>query len=277
MTGTDRSGSDGGTGTDSSSRCQDPIPTASASGSADPTEPRFHEEGTLAFALPFPLGRSGKPLLVATGFVVLGAGLIVPWLVAIGYAYRVGRAAARGDATVPSCDDWLEAGKTGVVLVCVGLGVTVGLGAILAVAFGAAGPVGAVLAGVGAYVAGAVVPVAIGTGSVRGTFADRRLLAFACSRYYLKGGLLLVATTFALFFSYAAVTTPLYGTIGAISIGYPNAMIGAVPLFLLLIAVLTYAIVLSAALWGHVYNEAAAAGVVPAVDPDASLAFEWRS
>ncbi len=251
---------------------QGSIPTASESGRSDPSEPRYHDTDIFEFSFMFPLGKGGKPLLIDSVLVFFSF-LLVPLLFSYGYSYRVGRAAARGDGEVPSFDDWGGLGKDGLILIAVYFGVMIVLGGVMAAFFGALVAVGesstlvlpllgiaalTLLAGV--YILGAIIPVLIGTGSVSETFSNGRLLEFAFSMHYLKGMVLLFAFSTILSIAVSIVAVILMITI----IGIPL-------LILLYFVAMAYVANLSFAMWGYIYNEAAAAGDVEPVEPDAPL------
>ncbi|PCR90967.1 hypothetical protein CP557_10790 [Natrinema ejinorense] len=272
---TDDSGIDDSTAGWSTDRNRDPA-AASGPGSPDPSEPKYHSIDIFTFSFKYPLGKGGKPLVIDSVFTFFWFLLLIPLIVSYGYSYRVGRAAARGDEEVPSFDDWPGMGRDGLILVAVYLAVVIALAAVTAVISLAVSAVGesstlalpiigigtiAVLAG--SYIAGAIVPVLIGTGSLSKTFSDRRILEFALSMHYLKGILLLFVISIGLYIAFA---------IGAFILAI--TIIG-IPLVLVLYIVFpVYLVNLSFALWGYIYNEAAKAGDVEPVEPDASLGFE---
>ncbi|WP_226479283.1 DUF4013 domain-containing protein [Natrinema amylolyticum] len=254
---------------------QNPIPTASESGSSDPSEPRYHDTDIFEFSFAFPLGKGGKPLLIDSALVLFSF-LLVTLPFTYGYSYRVGRAAARGDGEVPSFDDWGGLGRDGLLLIGVYLGVVIGLGAVTAAFVGAIAAVGEssslvlpligiatliLLAGV--YVAGAIVPVLIGTGSVRETFSNGRILEFAFSIHYLKGVVLLLVFSTVLSIAVWIVAVVLVITVVGIFL--------LIPLYFVLSA---YIANLTFAMWGYIYNDAASAGDVEPVEPDAPLGLQ---
>lgn len=254
---------------------RDGIPTASESGSAGPSGPRYHDADIFSFSFRFPLGNGGQPFLIHSALFFVSF-LLVPIPFFVGYPYRVGRAAARGDDEVPSFDDWGGIGKDGLILIGVNLAVTIGLGAVMAAVFFAMTGVGdssslaLLIAGVGmllvlagSYVAGAIIPVLIGTGSVKETFSDGRVIDFALSVHYLKGFVLLVVFSLILFTAFSVVGTILIFTLIGIFL--------LIPLYPLLVA---YTSSLAFAMWGYIYNEAAEAGDVEPVEPDAPLGLE---
>ncbi|ELY85857.1 DUF4013 domain-containing protein [Natrinema altunense] len=241
-------------------------------GPAGASEPRSHDRDIFEFSFAFPLGKGGKPLLIDSVLLLLSF-LLVPLLFSYGYSYRVGRAAARGDGDVPSFDDWGGLGTDGLILVGVYLGVALAFSVLVAAFIGAIAVVGEssalvlVLLAIGTllvfacvYVAGAIVPVLIGTGSLTETFSNGRLLEFALSRHYLKGVVLLFVFWFVLSIAASIVAVVLAITVLGIVL--------LIPLYFVFTA---YTANLAFAMWGYIYNEAAAAGDVEPVAPDASL------
>ncbi|WP_049924624.1 DUF4013 domain-containing protein [Halopiger djelfimassiliensis] len=256
---------------DPSHRQADPIPTASAS---DEGSTSGGDRDLFDVAFRFPLGRSGRPLLIDSVLIFLGF-LVVPLLCSYGYSFRLGRAAARGDPEPPSFEDWGGLGTDGLVLFAVYLAWTVALVGVMGVAvLGAVpieDPVGVLLivaAGVFialalGYVGGAIVPVLIGTGSLKESIADWRFVRFAFSIHYLKGILLLVA-----FSSIAGIAMSIVAFVLVITV------FGALLLFPLYYVFTAYLTNMAFAVWGHIYAEAAEAGDVPPVDPDGGLGIE---
>jgi hypothetical protein len=251
----------------------DPVSSADAT---DQLASRRHGTDLFDFSFRFPLGKGGKPLLIDSVVVFFGTFLLIPLLFAGGYAYRVGRAAARGDEEPPSFDDWGGLGRDGLLLGAIFIGnaivVSLVLGVISFAGFAVRDTSALVLlfAGIGflvlvamSYVAGAIVPVLIGTGSVGKTFSDGRLLDFALSFHYLKGVLAYVAFSIILSIAINVVTFLLSITI-----------IGLVLVVPLVFVVMAYQINLLFAMWGYIYNEAAIAGDVEPVASDASLGLE---
>ncbi|WP_049888100.1 DUF4013 domain-containing protein [Natrinema sp. J7-2] len=244
---------------------REPGPTAAS-------EPRYHDRDIFEFSFAFPLGKGGKPLLIDSVLLLLSV-LLVPLLFSYGYSYRVGRAAARGDGDVPSFDDWGGLGTDGLLLVGVYLGVVLAISVLVAAFLGAIAVVGEssalmlTLLAIGTllvfacvYVAGAIVPVLIGTGSLTETFSNGRLLEFALSRHYLKGVVLLFV-----FWIILSIAASIAAVVLAITV---FGIVLLIPLYFVFTA---YTANLAFAMWGYIYNEAAAAGDVEPVEPDASL------
>lgn len=249
--------------------------TTADAGAVDRSEPRYHDTDIFEFSVTFPLGKGGKPLLIDSALVLFSV-LVVPAIFSYGYSYRVGRAAARGDEEVPSFDDWGGLGKDGLILFAVYLGVSIAFAAVGAVFVGAISAVGnspeltLLLFGIGAlvllagvYIAGAILPVLIGTGSLGETFSDGRILEFAFSRHYLKGVALLFVFSILLYFAVSIVAFILTITVFGIVL--------LIPLYFVLAA---YTTNMMFAVFGYIYNEAAAAGDVTPVEPDASLGLD---
>ncbi|MDS0474726.1 DUF4013 domain-containing protein [Natrinema sp. 1APR25-10V2] len=239
----------------------------------DASEPTYHDSSLLEFVLEYPFGRGGKPMAISS-LLWLCSFLVVPAIFAFGYAYRAGRAAARGDAELPSIDDWGEMGKDGLILFGLYLLLSVVLTAVLVgfVLVSAAvedpllvvsiGGVGLLLVLVVSYVSGAIVPVLIGTGSLSKTFSDGLVLEFALSVHYLKGMLFLL-----LFWIGMSIVANVVATVLVLT------LVGIVLLLPLAIVQAAYTTLFTFALWGYIYNEAAEAGDVPPVEPDASLSM----
>ncbi|MDF9746791.1 DUF4013 domain-containing protein [Natrinema salsiterrestre] len=251
-------------------------PVSAATDADDQSRPKRHDRDLLEFSFKFPLGKDGKPLLIDSVLVFFGSFLLIPLIFALGYAYRVGRAAARGDEVPPSFDDWGGLGRDGLLLGGLLLGITVAFSAaigalVLAIIAVSDTPslviaiagLGFLLSLAGSYLTGAIVPVVIGTGSVRKVFSDGRILEFALSMHYLKGVLAYIAFSVVLSIVVNIVWFVLMITVFGIVL--------IVPLAFVLVA---YQLNLLFAMWGHIYNEAAAAGDVEPVSPDASLGFE---
>ncbi|QCW02163.1 DUF4013 domain-containing protein [Natrinema pallidum] len=270
---TDTSASDdSGWGSDDAAGTSGAATAQRESGLTAASEPRYHDRDIFDFSFAFPLGKGGKPLLIDSVLILLSF-LLVPLLFSYGYSYRVGRAAARGDGDVPSFDDWGGLGTDGLILVGIYLGVVIALSVLVAAFIGAIAVVGEsselvlVLLAIGTllvfacvYVAGAIVPVLIGTGSLTETFSNGRLLEFALSRHYLKGVVLMFVFWFILSTAASIVAVVLAITVLGIAL--------LIPLYFVFTA---YSANLAFAMWGYIYNEAAAAGDVDPVDPDASL------
>lgn len=258
---------------DTSTR-QGAIPTATET--TGPSRAGHGGTSLFEFSFTFPFDRSGKPLVIHSVLVFFGLFLVVPMFFALGYSYRVGRAAARGDESLPTFDDWGGMGKDGLILAGVLLGVTITFAAMLltlVVAITAVGGdsllvvllvgIGILLVLAGSYVAGAILPVLIGTGSLQQTFSDGRIVDFALSVHYLKGVL-----------SYIAFSIVLSIAVNVISFVLTITIVGIVLLLPLFFAVTAYQLTLLFTMWGYIYNEAAAAGDVSPVEPDAPLGFE---
>lgn len=248
-------------------------PPDSVQGQTEPaspsrTGPRYHDIGLLNFAVTFPIGKRGRPLLLDSVSVFLWF-LVLPLFVSYGYSYRVGRAAARGDPDPPSFDDWGGLAKDGVVLVGVVLATFVAFAIVSSVLDAGGAAMGdsslsqlydafVVLgAFVGLYLAGAIVPVLIGTGSLTETFGEFQFVRFALTGHYLKGvvatiGLAVVGYVLFLFL----VVTLAFTVVGLLLV---------IPL---LFVYPIYLVNVLFALWGHVYNQAAKAGDVDPVQPE---------
>ncbi|MFC4542333.1 DUF4013 domain-containing protein [Halosolutus amylolyticus] len=233
--------------------------------------PRFHESGLVSVGITFPLGKSGKPLLIDTVMSVVYF-LIVPLLFSFGYSFRIGRAAARGDADPPSFDDLGGLARDGAVL----LGITLAVVVAFVFASVVAGAVGDAIADTplsgafdlvvvfgtfaGLYFAGAIVPVLIGTGSPRETVFEYQFVTFALTRHYLLG---IVATILFAMFGYVAFFVAAFVLFLSI--------FGIVLLIPLLIVFPVYLVNALFVVWGYVYNRAAKAGDVESVLPGESL------
>ncbi|WP_254764424.1 DUF4013 domain-containing protein [Natrinema marinum] len=246
-------------------------PTGADRNASDPSEPIYHDSSLLDFVITYPFGQGGKPIIISS-LLWLGSIFIVPAIFAFGYAYRVGRAVARGDPDLPAFDDWVEIGKDGLILFGLYLLLSIVLTAVMLafvfvsavvddplLVFSIVG-VGLFLMLAASYVSGAVVPVLLGTGSLKKTFSDGRILEFALSVHYLKG---------VLFFTAFWVGMSIVGNI--ISIFLILSLVGIILLPLLAIVPAAYATLFTFAMWGYIYNEAAEAGDVTPVEPDAPL------
>ncbi|WP_226006931.1 DUF4013 domain-containing protein [Natrinema salinisoli] len=268
------SSTDSTVGETTSSIHEDPVATATdADGQSGP---RRHDRDLFEFSFTFPLGKDGKPLLIDSVLFFFGTFLLIPLIFAFGYAYRVGRAAARGDEDPPSFDDWGGLGKDGLLLGGLILGITIAFSAAIggllfatiavsdtpSLVIAIAG-VGFLLLLAGSYLTGAIVPVVIGTGSVGKAFSDGRILEFALSIHYLKGVL-----------AYIAVSVVLSIVVNIVWFVLLITVFGTVLIIPLAFVLMAYQFNLLFAMWGHIYNEAAAAGDVEPVSPDASLGFE---
>ncbi|QLG48011.1 DUF4013 domain-containing protein [Natrinema halophilum] len=261
---------------ESTDRCENPISEESGQGSTDPSNSRTRTDDVVSFPFSFPLGKNGKPLALNSAFIFF-FWLVVPLLTSSGYTYRVGRAAARGDDDPPPFDDWGEMTMDGLLILVGSLVMALPFLVVIiliAVALGAVGvssPLWLPILGTGmlalvgiSYVAHATIPVMIGTGSLRKTFSDRRVLTFAFSLHYLKGALLLFVFGSVLYIAFGIIASILFLTV----IGMP-LLIVLVPLMC------AYAMEMQFTLWGRIYNEAADAGAVPPVDQDDPLGFEY--
>ncbi|WP_265112207.1 DUF4013 domain-containing protein [Halosolutus halophilus] len=248
-----------------------PKPTQQEPASAATTGPQFHDADLVSFSVTFPLGKSGKPLLIDT-VMSMAYFLIVPMLFSYGYSFRVGRAAARGDSEPPSFDDWGGMAKDGGILFGIGLlGVVVfvvGLVAIGAVDEMMAGsPLAPAFDGVvvlgalaGTYFAGAIGPVLIGTGSLRETVGEFQFATFALTRHYLLGLVITAVVAVVGYVAFLVLLVALVFTIVGILLAIP-----------LVVAFPVYLVNVLFAVWGYVYNRAAKAGDVDPVQPDDSL------
>lgn len=250
---------------------REPVVTQSEPAPPSPTGPQYHQLNLFSFAVKFPIGKEGKPLLIGSMLSILGF-LIFPLVFVYGYSIRLGRAAARGDSEPPSFDDLGGLAKDGAVLMRIGLGAVVAFalvasvldaggnaigGSVLSQAYGTIVTI-SVLAGL--YLLGAIVPVLIGTGSLAKTFGEFQFVRFALTGSYFKG---VVITTMLAIGGYLAFLIAVFAL--AITI------VGLVVVIPLVIVYPVYLVNVLFATWGHIYNQAGKAGAVDPVQPDDSL------
>ena len=174
--------------------------------------------------------------------------LIVPFLITLGYSYRVARHAALGRAYPPQYEDWgglIVDGLRylGIILVA-GIVGLFGVFALTAVLGSISDTLGALTFFVGYfglfYFGGAFLTAFIGSNSFVKSFTDGRAVQLLKSPYYLKSMLIYIAIVF------------VFSIITFISI---ITIIG--PLI-----VNSYAVLAFGAYWGYVYFQATEKGIV---------------
>lgn len=245
----------------------------SNSGGGDP-----HDDGIFEFALKYPMSNDLGPLVFGSLMMLLSV-FVLPMLALYGYAYRVGRAAARGDDSVPDFDDWGALMKNGLLYVVALLPFTIALMVGFAALFGIAsqldpGPVlyGLVLVGgllllVASYVGGAIVPTFVATGSVTETYKDLRFVKIAFSKDFLVGFLVLMVLNSIISTAVSVVVMVLFFSVVGILLLIPLS-IGFLPLSVYL----TY---LTTALWGYVAWDSSGEAPFPHVGSQDSLDAEF--
>lgn len=243
---------------------------SSTSGSDSP-----HQDGIFEFSLKYPLSNDLGPIVVGA-VLTLFFWLLLPLLILYGYSFRVGRAAARGDAAIPDYDDWGTLLMNGVLNVVVFVPYAIVLTLAAAALFGIAsqldtGPVlwGLVLLGglallLGTYVSGAILPTFIATGSVTETYRDLRFVKVAFTKDYLVGFLVLFVLNMVVQMALSIVGTILMFTV-----------VGIVLLIPLYLAFLPYMSYISMAVWGYVAWDTDGEGPFPRVGAQDSLDAEF--
>lgn len=209
--------------------------------------------GVFDFAIGYPKRGSWTPAILSSVMLLLSI-LIVPLFIAIGYGFRVARAAALGRPFPPAFEDWGGLLYDGLRFIAVSLlaGLIWGVFAVLIIGglFAAGSDAGAGFAFFVLYIAagwfiGAFQTAFVGSNSVPNAIVDRRALSLLTSGYYLKAWLLTIVLgiIFNIIFLISSLT-----------------IIG--PIFVAGYAVLAYG-----AFWGYVYYRATQKGIVePPVD-----------
>ena len=237
------------------------IQPVSADVTTETREASPHDDGLVIFALRYPFRAGASQLLVGAGLLFLSV-FVVPFLVVLGYAYRVGAAAARGDERPPRYGDWGGLLKDGVLVGVVVLPMV--LFATLALVFlstfaetteSALVGILTLLASVAVLYCGwALVPTFCGTGSVRETYREGLFLQVAATRrhllasflYILAGVLLWVALWVALVVATVLLFVTLLGIV-LIPLLWIGVLVTAVP----------FALAFTGAWWGYVWHELA--------------------
>lgn len=201
-------------------------------------------KGSFGFAFSYPLEDGVGPVAKA-GLALIGSVLVVPFLMFLGYVYRIGRAAALGREHQPPFDDWLRLTKEGFLFSLLYGSLVVGAFVVWTVvlfpvvAVTGDQRVADVLAGVSmvtyfpavGYAIPAVLTLYVATGSVRSALSWSRFVDFAVSKSYLKAWLI--------YWVLGAVLTPLYYL----------SLLTIVGVFF----VWAYSGMVVASYWGHVY------------------------
>ncbi|MDZ7730255.1 MAG: DUF4013 domain-containing protein [Natrialbaceae archaeon] len=245
-----------------------------------PSDPDPHEAyGLFEFSLRYPFASGLGPTVLGAGLTLLSI-LILPYFMLLGYGFQLGRASARGDAEPPGAGDWTAMLRDGVLVVLAPLPIAIlgfaVMGALWLVAMAAGDTlVVALVTGVivllylvVAYIAGAILPVLIATGSVTACYRDLLVLRFALSKQYLVGFVVLLLVQL-------LIWTVIMTIVSMVSVVLILTFIGIIlllPLFIVTyLLALPYTLFVSDALWGYVCREAAEDGALPAVEEEDSL------
>lgn len=164
----------------------------------EPTRDYF-QKGPIGFSFSYPIADGWTPILITAGLIFF-SWLLIPYLFIYGYAYRLGRAAMRGDSRPPEYDDWVGLLVDGVLLIVVMIpymlviAVFVGIPFALAISLESIGIglLAGVLYFVAIYVGAGILPTFMATGSVVETYRGLRFLEFVRTMSYLKALALIV-------------------------------------------------------------------------------------
>lgn len=236
-----------------------------------------HQDGIFEFSLKYPLSKDLTPVVVG-GVLTLLSVLIVPAIALYGYSFRVGRAAARGDDQVPDYDDWGSLLKNGLLYILVFLPFAVvfsiGVSALVGIAAQLdPGPalygvvlVGVLLSLIGMYVAGAILPTFVATGSVTETYREFRFVKVAFTKDFLVGFLVLFALN-------SIISTVISLVLMFLIFTFIGILL-LIPLSLALLPLSAYMTYLTMSLWGYVAWDASGEGPFPRIDARDSLDAE---
>lgn len=192
------------------------------------------------FAAYYPKERGWKPVLISA-LLLLGSVLIIPAFILLGYSYRVGRAAATGQAEPPAYGDWGGLLFDGLRMMVVVFIPTI-LWAFVLGFVSALDPTLGLIAGVTTYwFVGAFLTSFMGNGSVRDTFTDGRVTSLLTSTFFLKAWLGFVLFIIGMWLIMAISIITIVGPL----------VLGA------------YIVVAIGAYWGHVHYHAVREGLVP--------------
>lgn len=226
---------------------------------ADPFELDVFE-----FSFKYPLARGLKP--IGIGVLLMFAGfLIVPYFMFMGYTYRVGRSAAIGNASPPAFEDFWGLAADGLRLfVAIGILMVPGMIAYVALFLLEQYVLAYLIYIPMMLLVTAINPIFYGTGSVRGVYGDFRFLRFLTTSNFWIGLAYLLGISF---LSYIALFV--------VSIILAITLIGIPVAFALWMVFPVYFALLSAALWGRIYHDAAESGAVDGPLEPETIESRW--
>ena len=245
--------------------------TAQPAAEADEGEDYF-QKGPLGFALTYPIADGWEQMLISAGLLFLAGLVIFPFVFVYGYAYRLGRAAIRGDHRPPEYGDWGGLFVDGILISVVGIPVFIATLIAIAIPFGLSTALDApsvILLAIPLYLAtlyvgGGVLPTFMATGSVTRTYSDLRFLEFVKTTNYLKALVFGFLATFGITLAMMLVFLVLLITIVGVLLAFP-----------LLIIVQPFLIFLPFLLFAYFYRESMLEGVVPELENGSTLGSEF--
>lgn len=216
------------------------------------------------FSFKYPLANGFKPLVVGAVLLVLSI-LVLPFLMFAGFQYRVGRAAAVGKHAPPEIGDWWGLLVDGVRLfVVVGILVVPLMSVFVALLLAEQVALAYLVYFTTLLLVTAIPPVFYGTGSVRGVYGDLRFLRFVTTVKFWIGLAYQLGIGIVLQFGFLVGSILLLITI-----------VGALPWLFLVPVFFAYSTFVQAALWGRIYHDAAADGVVDESHQPDLIASRW--
>ncbi|MFW5964677.1 MAG: DUF4013 domain-containing protein [Natronomonas sp.] len=232
----------------------------------------YFQKGPLGFALTYPVGDGWEQMLISAGLLFLAGLVIFPFVFVYGYAYRLGRAAIRGDHRPPEYGDWGGLFVDGLLVSIVGIPVFIAGLLAIAVPFGLSTALDApsvVLLAIPLYLAtlyvgGGVLPTFMATGSVTGTYSDLRFLEFVKTANYLKALVFGFLAVFGITLAMMLVFVVLLITVVGILLAFP-----------LLILVQPFVVFIPFLLFAYFYRESMLEGIVPELKNESSLGAEF--
>jgi hypothetical protein len=245
--------------------------TARPTGDTDEGEDYF-QKGPLGFSLTYPIADGWEQMLISAGLLFLAGLVIFPFVFVYGYAYRLGRAAIRGDHRPPEYGDWGGLFVDGLLISVVGIPVFIAMLIAIAVPVGLSTALDApsvMLLAIPLYLAtlyvgGGVLPTFMATGSVTRTYSGLRFLEFVKTTNYLKALLFGFLATFGITLAMMLVFLVLLITVVGILLAFP-----------LLIIVQPFVVFIPFLLFAYFYRESMLEGVVPELENESTLGSEF--
>jgi hypothetical protein len=251
---------------------RDPPQSATATdGKADDGEDYF-QKGAFGFSLSYPIADGWDQLLITAGLLFLAGMVVFPFVFVYGYAYRLGRAAIRGDHRPPEYDDWGGLFVDGLLVFVVGipflLATLVVVAIPVALAAGLDSPTVAFLAVplylAALYLGGGILPAFMATGSVTDTYANLRFLEFVKTTNYLKALVFGFLGAFGFTLAMMLVFVVLFITVIGIFL--------AIPLFVLAQPFIVFFPML---LFAYFYRESMLNGEISGMENESTLRAEF--
>lgn len=232
----------------------------------------YFQKGPLGFALTYPIADGWEQMLISAGLLFLAGLVIFPFVFVYGYAYRLGRAAIRGDHRPPEYGDWGGLFVDGLLVSIVGIPVFIAGLLAIAVPFGLSTALDApsvLLLAVPLYLAtlyvgGGVLPTFMATGSITDTYRDLQFLEFVKTANYLKALVFGFLAVFGITLAMMLVFVVLLITVVGVLLAFP-----------LLILVQPFVVFVPFLLFAYFYRESMLEGVVPELKNESSLGAEF--